>query len=159
MQDADADRQRRLDLASALLNFMNGFADDMAFAKPATWLCPSLDQLCHGNRCDDLASVEMGYVAAKARCVRVGRELDDVMAAPPFNIPRKKTIRHILEHLDFHKRGLNDSSMEQLALFLASGAMPALTQLFLHENQMGDQGMISSSWASGDTFIIASNVS
>ena len=44
MQDAEADRQqRRLDVVSAVLNFMNGFADDMAFAKPATWLCPSLE--------------------------------------------------------------------------------------------------------------------
>ena len=147
MQDADADRQRRLDLASALLNFMNGFADDMAFARPASWFCPSLDHMCHGNRCDDLASVEMSYAAAKDRCERVGRQLDDVMAAPPFNIPRKKTARQRLKQLSLYSRKIDDSGMEQLALFLASGALPALTLLALDDNMIGDEGMIKFSEA------------
>ena len=141
MQDADVDEQRRLKVVSALLNFMNGFADDMAFAQPATWLCPSLDHLCYGNRCDHLASVEMSYAAAKDRCERVGRKLDDMMALPPFNIPRGKTARQSMLYLHLHGRGLDDSSMKHLALFLASGALASCQKLFLTKNQIGDSGV------------------
>ena len=141
MLDADADGQRRLDLVSALLNFMNGFADDIAFAQPASWLCPSLAHLCHGDRCAHLESVEMSYAAAKDRCERVGRQLDDVMAAPPFNMPREKTERQSMSSARFALRGLDDSSMKQLALFLASGALPQLRRLDLRRNQIGDAGM------------------
>ena len=151
MLDADADGQRRLDLVSALLNFMNGFADDIAFAQPASWLCPSLAHLCHGDRCAHLESVEMSYAAAKDRCERVGRQLDDVMAAPPFNMPRKKTERQSMSSARFALRGLDDSSMKQLALFLASGSLPRLQVLLLYDNQIGDGGMqaFASAVASG----------
>ena len=93
------------------------------------------------NRCDHLLhNTVLTYEKARKRCRRVGKDLDETMANLPFFIPRTKKERDAVKNLTIVDE-LDGEGINNLSMFIASGALGALERLYLNGNKIGDAGM------------------